>query len=193
MYALPDWRNRFPRIQQQGECWCIPACFENVLKYSGFSFLSQGDLALDYCKKYGDDALLKIINLNPLQVVPVSIKGFSDQTILQVAKQCAFKHGNFSTFAEPVCQNIDFRKTGLSLDLKENINSKSDYFAEMAEALKHDRPVLISVNNGNDTFHIQAVLEVESDNFTTYDPATDKIEPHDLANCRFSTDLIVLK
>lgn len=193
MHSLTDWKIRFPKIPQRSGFWCIPASIENMLRYSGFNAISQEDLILGYCHKYGEDALLKIVSSTPLNVVPASIRGLNDAEIIQLAKQCAFRHGNFESFAEPAQQNADFQKAKLSLDFVNGIASKSDYFAAMTNAVKADRPVLISVNNGNQTFHIQSVVEIEADKFKAYDPALDRIEEYDLANCVFSNDVLMLK
>jgi hypothetical protein len=193
MYSLTDWKTRFPRIPQRGPFWCIPASIENMLRYAGLSVLSQEDLILGYCRKFGQDALLNIVSTAPLQALPASIQGLSDVQILRLAKRCAFRHGNFETFADPARQNVAFQNAKLSLDFIGSIKTKGDYCAAMTEAVKGDCPVLISVDNGNRTFHIQAVVEIHADKFTAYDPALNRLEQYNLANCVFSNDVLVLK
>ncbi len=193
MYSLTNWKARFPKIPQRADFWCIPASIENMLRYSGFNAISQEDLILGYCRKYGEDALLKIISYTPFQAVPASTRGLDDEEIVQLAKQCAFRHGNFETFAEPARLNANFQKAKLSLDFIGSIATKSDYFATMTNAVKDNFPILISVNNGNQTFHIQSVVEIEADKFKAYDPALNRIEEYSLANCVFSNDVLVLK
>ena len=193
MHSLPDWEKRFPKIPQHGPFWCIPASIENILRYSGFDALTQEDLILGYCRRFGEDGLLKIVSHAPPQAVPVSIRGLSDGAILQLAKQCAFRHGNFETFAEPVQKNGAFQKAKLSLNYIGSIPAKSDYFTGMTNAIKANCPVLISVDNLNKTAHIQAVVEVQPDRFKAYDPALHKIAEYSLANCVFGPDLLVLK
>jgi len=192
MHSLTDWKNRFPKIPQRADFWCIPASIENMLRYCGFQALTQEDLILGYCRKFGDDALLKVIWHNPLRLVPAPIKGMNDAAILELAKQCGFRHGNFQTFAEPVEQNTAFQNEKLSLQFIGNISSKADYIAAMTKAVKSDCPILISVNNGNQTFHIQSLLEIGPDDFKAHDLALKRIEEYKLANCVFSNDVLVL-
>jgi hypothetical protein len=137
--------------------------------------------------------LVKIISFKPLQTVPAPIKGLKDAEIVKLASQCGFRHGNFETFAEPARRNAAFQKAKLSLDFTGSIKSKSDYFAAMTDAVRADCPVLISVDNGDHTFHIQCVLEVEAAKFRAYDPALDRVDQYDLSNCTFSNDVLVLK
>jgi hypothetical protein len=193
MHSLTDWKTRFPKIPQKAGFWCIPASIENMLRYRGVTSISQEDLILGYCQKFGDNALLRIVSSNPLRAVPVPIKGLADAEIIQLARQCAFQHGNFETFAEPARKSAAFLNAKLSLDFTGSIKTKADYFAIITAAVKADCPVLISVNNGNGTFHIQSVVEVETDKFLAYDPALNKIEKYNLANCIFSDDVLVLK
>lgn len=84
MYSLTDWKTRFPKIPQGGPFWCIPASIENMLRYAGFSALSQQDLVLGYCRRFGEDALLKIVSHTPFQAAPVSIRGLNDAAIIQL-------------------------------------------------------------------------------------------------------------
>jgi hypothetical protein len=193
MHSLTDWNIRFPKISQHGPFWCIPASIENMLRYSGFTAISQEDLVLGYCRRFGEDALLRIVSGPPLRAAPVSLQGLDDVGVIRLAQPCAFKHGNFETFAEPAKQNAAFKQAKFSLIFIGNIQSKDDYFQKMTDAIKSDCPVLISVNNGDGTFHIQSVVEVEADKFNAYDPALNKIEQYNLANCVFSHDVLVLK
>lgn len=193
MHALTDWKTRFPKIPQRAGFWCIPASIENMLRYCGIANITQEDLILRYCYKHGDDALLKIVSFNPIRAVPAPIKGLKNDEIIKLAAHCGFRHGNFETFAEPARKHAAFPKAKLSLDFRGNINSKADYFSAMTDAVKADCPVLISVNNGNGTFHIQSVVEVEVDKFRAYDPALDRVEQYELAKCTFSNDVLVLK
>jgi hypothetical protein len=193
MHSLTEWKTRFPKIPQRADFWCIPASIENMLRYSGFQALTQEDLILGYCGKFGEEALLKIVAVNPLQAAPASIQGLSDAAILQLSKQCAFRHGNFETFADAARQNAAFQSAKLSLHFTGNITTKEDYFSAMTNAVQSDSPILISVNNGNKTFHIQSVVEVGADDFKAYDPALNRIEEYKLANCLFSNDVLVLK
>lgn len=193
MPSLSDWKNRFPKIPQRAPAWCIPASIENMLRYCSVTNITQEDLILGYCRKHGDDALLKIVSLHPLQAVPAPINRLNDADIIKLAAQCVFKHGNFETFAEPARQHAAFPKEKLSLDFKGSIKVRADYFAAMTNAVKAGHPVLISVDNGDGTFHIQSVLEVEADKFRAYDPALNRVEQYDLAKCTFSNDVLVLK
>jgi hypothetical protein len=192
MHSLADWKTRFPRIRQRADFWCIPASIENMLQYSGFKGLTQEDLILGYCRKYGQDGLTRIIPGDPARFLRISTLGMSDKDVMQLAKQCAFTHGNFETFAEPARQNAAFQKARLSLDFKGSLRT-TDYFAAVTEAVKANCPVLISVKSGNQMFHIQSVVEVEVDKFKAYDPALDRVEDFNLANCSFSDDVLVLK
>ena len=193
MATLTDWSKRFPKIAQRADFWCIPASIENVLCYRGISTITQEDLILGYCKKFGNDALLSIVSRNPLQGASLRLEALCDVEILQIAKHSMFRHGNFETFAEPVKDNADFKASNLILEFIGNISSKDNYFKAMTDAIESDFPILISVNNGNGTFHIQSVLEVSGSNFRAYDPALNKVESYDIANCVFSNDLLVLK
>ena len=193
MHSLTNWKTRFPKIPQKAGFWCIPASIENMLRYRGVTAISQEDLILGYCQKFGDDALLRIVSLNPMQTVPAPIKGLADADIIRLATQCAFQHGNFETFAEPARKNAAFINAKLLLDFTGDIKTKGDYFAIMTAAVTADYPILVSVNNGNGTFHIQSVVEVENDKFRAYDPALNRIEQYNLANCVFSHDVLVLK
>lgn len=193
MHSLTDWKARFPKISQHGPFWCIPASIENMLRYAGLGGVSQEDLVLGYCQKYGEEALLEIDPNNPQICLPVSLKGLGALQIIQRARQCAFRHGNFETFAEPAKQKAGFKKANLALDFIGAIKTKASYFDAVTSAVKADRPVLISVKNPDGTCHIKPVLEVDADTFTAYDPALNTIETFNVANCVFSNDVLVLR
>lgn len=193
MPSLTDWKTRFPKIPQRAGFWCIPASIENMLRYSGLRTITQEDMILGYCKRFGEEALAKIVSVNPLKAVPVSIKGLDDPDLLQLARQCAFRHGNFETFAEPARQNATFQNARLCLHFTGNITTKEAYFSAITKAVEQDCPILISVNNGDSTFHIQSVVEVGAEDFKAYDPALDRIGDYKLAECVFSNDVLVLK
>jgi hypothetical protein len=193
MHSLTDWKTRFPKIPQRGPFWCIPASIENMLRYAGFTAISQEDLVLGYCRRFGEDSISAVVSYPPLRTAPVSIRNLGGVAIINLARRCCFNHGNFETFAEPATQNVAFKQAKFSLKFTGNIQTKRDYFQKMTDAVMADCPVLISVNNGDGTFHIQSVIEVEADKFKAYDPALDRIEEYNLANCVFSHDVLVLK
>jgi hypothetical protein len=86
MHSLTDWNTRFPRIPQRGPFWCIPASIENMLRYVGFSSISQEDLVLGYCHRFREDALLEIVSYQPLEFAPVSLRGLDDADIVRLAQ-----------------------------------------------------------------------------------------------------------
>jgi hypothetical protein len=193
LYALTDWRNRLPRIRPRGLFWSIPACIETMLCYAGLDGISQEDLVLGYCRNYGEGALLEIVLHAPLRTVPASIKGLDQQEIIELAKQCTFRCGNFDTFAEAARRKLAFKRPPMSLDFIGGIKARADYFAAMTEAVKADCPIAISVKARNHTLHNLVVLEADPDKFITYDPERNTIRRRKVADCDFSGDALVLR
>lgn len=192
MSSLTDWQTRFPKIPQQGPFWCIPASVENLLKFAGLNSISQADMVLGYCKSFWDDALLQIVPEVPPRGVPVALRGRNDCEIMSLAQNCALRHANFQSISAVAEAHPEFQKSALSFKFIGNISDKAAYVSAIRGAMAEDEPALISLNNGNGTFHITAVLAIDGDELTIYDPARNGVFTGNVSNCTFSNDILVL-
>jgi hypothetical protein len=193
MHALKHWETRFPRIAQRSLFWCIPACVENILGYHATAAITQEELILSYCNRFGNDALFEVRQVYPLQFFPVEVQGLDRSKVIDIARRSAFKHGNCETFAEAARTHAAFPANRLKSFFQGGLNSKGDYFNAVTDALEANCPVLISIDNGNSTFHIQAVVEVDTTGFGAFDPAANTVKQFDLNHCKFSNDILFLK
>jgi hypothetical protein len=188
MPALKDWQSRLPRIRQAGRWWCIPASLEIMARYLGFEQFGQYRLVLDYCRRFGNDALLYPSEQGPRQVL---IDGVPDGELIEIAKMCALKHANFDTFSPPLRDDPGFVGGGYLIEHAGGM-TRQEHIAKIVDAMARNWPVLLSAKNSDGGYHICPIVEAAHTNMRVYDPADGRDYILACSDLELAADLLVI-
>ncbi len=188
--VLPNHQTKFPMINQKGQFWCIPACIESMIKYLGITNLTQEEMVLDYCKKYGNNALVKY---QGNQRIKIPIDGLNDVQLIQLAYNSALCNASFFNFKD-IIENRT-RGTGLIIEFKDGIKDATEYLGLIRNYMFIGQPVLIASTNPNGSSHIRVVLEDKTDSLVLFDPALkeENVKEIRITDIKFNHDLLTAK
>ena len=184
MPRLDHVANALPRVAQEATCWCIPACFENLLTAVGVSGVSQSSLVAEYCRRHPKDALndcAKIVALPP-----------DSSQILALAKSYALTHASFGEFKAIAEHLYDLGSLGVSFELHRGLTDHGDYYDLLCQMVDAGKPGILSASVGRDLWHVGVFFGYAGDAVEFFDPASGRVEQKKRAGLDFSTDLLSL-
>jgi hypothetical protein len=171
-------------VRQEGPFWCIPACFENLLRAGGLREAPQADIVAEYCRQQSSNALGTREHPIALPLDPADA--------LALARHVPLKEANFAVLKDVVEALWDLDDIGARLELQDSLDQQSAYIDALKASVDDGSARIMCASNGLGGWHVGVFFGYAGDVVEFFDPATGQVEKRGFAQLGFSDDLVQL-